>query len=71
MTQRSLFNPKNLLAAVVVYSAFGWFVHWLSQLPISISLAVAAVALMLNGLMAEIEQRLSDGHPDARKHKSR
>lgn len=71
MSKRAFFSPMILLAAVILYSAFGWFIHWLSQLPFSISFTVAAVAMLLNGLLAEIEDRLPGRHRDGRSDKAK
>ena len=57
MTSKTTFNPKALVVMLVICAAIAGLVAWLTSLNFWILFAICVVAVLLNGLVATIEDR--------------
>jgi uncharacterized membrane protein len=51
------FKPRVFAASLLVCAAGGALLSWLSGMPMWLAFSIVAVALIVNGVVAEVEDR--------------
>jgi hypothetical protein len=59
-------NPKQFGIALLVCTALGVLLSWLSGMPLWLGILIIVGALLVNGLVAEVEDRAPGGFHDQR-----